>query len=232
MGSILRLLSCLESHVPSAAQWVPVCAVGVSFSELSRVFLARVSQVSTTFVLHLWPALVTDKDSRPQTRALRLPPFWILSTLKLTWDSLAADKEENVLDLLSHFIFLKETPKAFWGKPKAPGSVSASVGTRLLMFVGSGFAYLCKDQVNLVLKSRSVPYSSAVLPSGTLGFSWHQPSNAVERMPGNFQPPKYFTLVHCVDGNSIFFVTRNHHVQNIILARRCVFYMKFLILAS
>ena len=53
---------------------------------------------------------------------------------------MAADKEENVLDLLSHFIFLKETPKAFWGKPKAPGSVSASVGTRLLMFVGSGFA--------------------------------------------------------------------------------------------
>lgn len=55
---------------------------------------------------------------------------------------MAAEKEENVLDLFSLFAFLKETPKAFWGKPEAPGPVSASLETGLLMSAESGFVLL------------------------------------------------------------------------------------------
>jgi hypothetical protein len=39
----------------------------------------------------------------PWPRVQRLPPFWILRTLKFMWDSLAAEKGKNVLDLLFCF---------------------------------------------------------------------------------------------------------------------------------
>lgn len=82
---------------------------------------------------------------------------------------MAAEKEENGLDLFSLFAFLKETPKVFWGKPKAPGPVSVSLETGLLMSAESGFVLLLQRPVSTVLKS--LPCSSAVLTSGPLGFN-------------------------------------------------------------
>lgn len=93
--------------------------------------------------------------------------------------------------------------------------------------------YFCKDQVSTVWKSLPVPCSSAVLTSGPPGFNhWLLPMNAIEKVLGNLQPPKYLTPMPSMDRNSIFFGTRNHHVWNVILASHCVSYIKFLSVAS
>lgn len=130
-------------------------------------------------------------------------------------------------------LFLKRLQRHFGASPR-PLDQSVPVWSQgYWCLLSLALLCFCKDQVSTVLKSLPVPCSSAVLTSGPLGFNhWLLPMNAIEKVPGNPQPPKYLTLVPSTDRNSIFFGTRNHHIWNIILASRCVSYITFLILAS
>lgn len=124
-------------------------------------------------------------------------------------------------------LFLKETPKAFWGKTKAPGLVQCQSGDR-----AADVSLLQRPSEHCFEKPSCALFFCSVDLWASRFNHWLLPMNAIEKMPGNLQPPKYLTLVPSTDRKSIFFGTRNHQVWNIILASRCVSYIKIFILAS